>query len=37
MDKVLREDAEKIIYAALQAVQPDEAVRRTLKDYRFNT
>ena len=37
MDKVLRGDAEKIIYAALQAVQPDEAVRRTLKDYRFNT
>lgn len=37
MDKVLRAEAEKIIYAALQAVQPDEAVRRTLKDYRFNT
>ena len=37
MDKVLRGDAEKIIYAALQAVQPDEAVRHTLKDYRFNT
>ncbi len=37
MDKVLREDAEKIICAALRAVQPDAAVRRTLKDYRFNT
>ena len=37
MDNVLRGDAEKIIYAALQAVQPDEAVRRTLRDYRFNT
>ena len=37
MDKGLREDAEKIIYAAIQAVQPDEAVRRTLKDYKFNT
>ena len=36
MNKVLREDAEKIIHAALQAVQPDEAVRRTLQDYRFN-
>ena len=37
MDKVLREEAEKIIYTALQAVQPDEAVRRTLKDYRFSS
>ena len=37
MNKTLREEAEKIIYTALQAVQPDEAVRRTLKDYRFNT
>ena len=37
MNKVLREDAEKIIHAALQAVQPDEAVRRTLQDYRFNS
>ena len=36
MDKTLRAEAEKIIYAAIQAVQPDEAVRRTLKDYRFN-
>ena len=37
MDKTLRAEAEKIIHAAIQAVQPDEAVRRTLKDYRFNT
>ena len=35
MNQALREDAEKIINTALQAVQPDEAVRRTLKDYKF--
>lgn len=37
MNTVLRAEAEKIIHTAIQAVQPDEAVRRTLKDYQFNT
>ena len=36
MNKELRADAEKIIHAAIQAVMPDEAVKRTLKDYKFN-
>ncbi len=36
MDKVLRADAETIIHTAIQAVMPDEAVKRTLKDYQFN-
>jgi len=36
MNTVLREDTEKIIHAALQSVLPDEAVKRTLKDYKFN-
>ena len=36
MNKELRADTEKIIYAAIQAVMPDEAVKRTLKDYEFN-
>ena len=35
MNKTLRTDAEKIINAAIQAVQPDEAVKLTLKDYQF--
>ena len=37
MNTVLRAEAEKIIHTAIQAVQPDEAVWRTLKDYQFNT
>jgi len=37
MDKQLRAEAEQIIHTAIQAVMPDEAVKRTLKDYRFNT
>ena len=36
MNKVLRAEAETIINTAIQAVMPDEAVKRTLKGYRFN-
>ena len=36
MNKVLRAEAETIINTAIQAVMPDEAVKRTLKDYQFN-
>ena len=34
MNRTLRSDADQIIRGALAAVLPDEAVRRTLKDYR---
>ncbi|MBQ9697749.1 MAG: glycerate-2-kinase family protein, partial [Acidaminococcaceae bacterium] len=34
MNKLLRNDAETIIKYAIQAVQPDKAVRQTLQDYR---
>ena len=34
MDIRLREDADRIIAESIRAVLPDEAVRRTLKDYR---
>ena len=34
MDKTLRQDADRIISASLQAVLPDEAVRRALKEFR---
>ena len=34
MDTTLRKDAETIIRESIAAVLPDEAVRRTLKDYR---
>ena len=34
MNEALRRDADEIIRSALAAVLPDEAVRRTLKDYR---
>ena len=36
MNKVLRAEAETIINTAIQAVMPDEAVKRTLKGYQFN-
>ena len=36
MNKALRADVETIIHTAIQAVMPDEAVKRTLKDYPFN-
>ena len=36
MDRQLREDAEKIIHASIQAVMPDRAVEKALKDYRGN-
>lgn len=35
MDRLLRETAERIIAASIQAVQPDEAVKRALKGRRF--
>ena len=34
MDASLRKDAEKIIQESIKAVLPDEAVRKTLKDFR---
>jgi len=34
MDPVLREHADRIVSESIRAVLPDEAVRRTLKDYR---
>ena len=34
MNAALRSDADRIIRSAIDAVLPDEAVRRTLKDYR---
>jgi hypothetical protein len=33
MDAVLRSKADEIIKASLQAVLPDEAVQRALRDY----
>ena len=34
MNRTLREDADAIVRASIAAVLPDEAVRRTLRDYR---
>ena len=34
MNRALRADADEIVHASIAAVLPDEAVRRTLKDYR---
>ena len=34
MNRTLREDADTIVRASIAAVLPDEAVRRTLRDYR---
>ena len=34
MNRALRADADEIVRASIAAVLPDEAVRRTLKDYR---
>ena len=35
MDKILRQDADAIVKAAIRAVQPDEAVARALKGREF--
>ena len=37
MNRTLREDADAIVRASIAAVLPDEAVRRTLRDYRPGT
>ncbi len=36
MNATMREDARQIIDRSIQAVLPDEAVRRALKDRRFS-
>lgn len=36
MNTSLRKDAERIVRESIAAVLPDEAVRRTLRDYRFD-
>ena len=37
MNATLRKDADRIVSESIAAVLPDEAVRRTLKDYRPGT